>query len=715
MHLPHLHTSILVALAFLMSSCLAISQAPNGIGSGNSLEFNGVSDFINIGDSVANGVRTIEMWVKPDTNIFPNLADAKSFIVRDYATGNGQSINEFGLYFAPALWGTGGKIQFYRRVGSTNYRISSDNDTWHKNTWIHVAGTIDPVTGMKLYINGVLQQDTNSSTNPVGIMPAGNSNLISLGRWGAINTRYFDGELDEIRLWMDARSQKEIRENMCKKLSGNEQGLHAYWRMDESTGFTIFDASQNSWGGAITGTTKKVSSAPIGDESANLYNDSIPWTGWNNASLKLDAANGDTLEAHSLSNTQDPFGIHIYRVDTTPNTTNGINACHVDYYFGVFTADYPDTINDYDLTYHYNTSSGLISSANEIASTLYTRHNNAADPWGTLPATVDTLNDKIDKQGETYRGEYILAVSAIVPNQTICEGDPATCIVASPSGLTYLWPDSTTGDTFCTMVPGNYTVAVTHPGGCVENKAFQVQFSPGPSANLGPDTAVCPGDTICITVNNFGGTSYLWSNGNTTATSCLQQGTHSVVVTDSLGCERTDSINIDTRQMPVANFSLDSIECPVMVFSDNSTGAGPLSYMWDFGDGNTSTSKNPQHQYQTNGNYTVQLIVTGACGSDTSTLNLPINCISTDIDAGHLLQARIFPNPTTGNITIQFPVASFEEAMVHVYDRLGRDVLHYPVRITNEVDIDLSGLAAGAYSIQVREGKRNYIGRIIRE
>ena len=50
-------------------------------------------------------------------------------------------------------------------------------------------------------------------------------------------------------------------------------------------------------------------------------------------------------------------------------------------------------------------------------------------------------------------------------------------------------------------------------------------------------------------------------------------------------------------------------------FTDQSTG-GPTTWSWDFGDGGTSSSKNPSHTYTTPGTYTVNLTVTNTGGSD---------------------------------------------------------------------------------------------------
>jgi gliding motility-associated-like protein len=67
-------------------------------------------------------------------------------------------------------------------------------------------------------------------------------------------------------------------------------------------------------------------------------------------------------------------------------------------------------------------------------------------------------------------------------------------------------------------------------------------------------------------------------------------------------------------------------------FTNNATGPGTLTWFWDFGDGTTSTAKNPVHDYATPGNYTVALATTssGGCSDTIRRVNaLKIQNIST--------------------------------------------------------------------------------------
>jgi PKD repeat protein len=79
------------------------------------------------------------------------------------------------------------------------------------------------------------------------------------------------------------------------------------------------------------------------------------------------------------------------------------------------------------------------------------------------------------------------------------------------------------------------------------------------------------------------------------------------------------SESVPTPTPPTASFSsnVSTGYAPLSVaFTDRSTGS-PTSWIWSFGDGTSSTIKNPVHAYNKAGNYTVSLTVKNADGSDT--------------------------------------------------------------------------------------------------
>ncbi len=91
------------------------------------------------------------------------------------------------------------------------------------------------------------------------------------------------------------------------------------------------------------------------------------------------------------------------------------------------------------------------------------------------------------------------------------------------------------------------------------------------------------------------------------------------------------SASVPPQNPPVANFSSNEVSnnCSgVIQFTDLSSNL-PTSWLWNFGDGGTSTQQNPSHEYVTNGVYTVILKATNTYGSGTLadtnyiTINLP--------------------------------------------------------------------------------------------
>ncbi len=82
-----------------------------------------------------------------------------------------------------------------------------------------------------------------------------------------------------------------------------------------------------------------------------------------------------------------------------------------------------------------------------------------------------------------------------------------------------------------------------------------------------------------------------------------------------------------TPVTPVANFTADTTTGPSPVtvkFTDSSSNT-PTSWLWDFGDGTTSTDQNPTHTYSAIGNYTITLTATNNAGSSTLTQTSFIN------------------------------------------------------------------------------------------
>ncbi|HOK37291.1 MAG TPA: PKD domain-containing protein [Bacteroidales bacterium] len=199
----------------------------------------------------------------------------------------------------------------------------------------------------------------------------------------------------------------------------------------------------------------------------------------------------------------------------------------------------------------------------------------------------------------------------------------------------YEWNGVLGTQTYVASTSGDYTVVVSNSYGCTNSDQINVTIYPTFTldATVIDETSIGANDGS-ITINVTGGTqpyTGLWNTsvitpgtGNTIVYSGLTGGSYSVTVTDLNGCTATTSVFVNTLgASPVANFSFnDSIGCDNLTvqFIDLSNN-NPISWFWEFGDGQTSTEQNPVHSYTQAGVYSVSLTATNVIGSNTITFN----------------------------------------------------------------------------------------------
>ena len=105
--------------------------------------------------------------------------------------------------------------------------------------WSHLAATYDG-DSVRTYRNGIEVGSPHPATGNIQY-PASANAWIGKFNFGA-DEGFFDGKIDEVRIWEVARTKTEIQGYMNQSLSGNEPGLIGYWRFDEGIGTTVNDA-----------------------------------------------------------------------------------------------------------------------------------------------------------------------------------------------------------------------------------------------------------------------------------------------------------------------------------------------------------------------------------------------------------------------------------------------------------------------------------------
>jgi Zn-dependent metalloprotease len=217
-----------------------------------------------------------------------------------------------------------------------------------------------------------------------------------------------------------------------------------------------------------------------------------------------------------------------------------------------------------------------------------------------------------------------------------------------------------------------------------------------------------------LTVYMTSGSSY-----STTRTAAIKAATD-LFKTCSLQLHSTIdafyAIGVGAKDAPLVTsaFTSDitsSCKAPATVkFTNNSTNA--TTYKWDFGDGGTSTDKDPSHDFTKVGTYTVTLTSTGnSCSNKATPVVIKIdNC--TGIDNINPDNITVFPNPASSFISIK---STANITGVFVVDMLGKVVLSDITGKANETQLNISTLNAGVYFVKINTIDAQKLVKIIKE
>lgn len=175
----------------------------------------------------------------------------------------------------------------------------------------------------------------------------------------------------------------------------------------------------------------------------------------------------------------------------------------------------------------------------------------------------------------------------------------------------------------------------------------------------------CYSRNVTLTTSNYPTTQYLWNfgDGTTAITSPTAQHTYAapgsytvtLTVTDTTKCNLQATYQKKIITPPIVRLTLspaDTMGCiPLTVHFGNTTPSAG-HYLWDFGNGDTSTQYDPVYTYTRGGHYTVRLTLldSGTCNK-TDTVLLHIIAIDSSADAGFSVN-RQFYNCDSVDVTV---------------------------------------------------------------
>jgi hypothetical protein len=314
----------IAAMAFSGGAAAASPQEGNA-----SVNFDGEFGYVSgAGASLkpTGNTMTVQMWVKHDGL---ENSDQQDAVLIEKAGGW-----EVELRTESSSGGSAGEPKVNFDVG--NFGSLNSNEGVPEGEWTHITAVADG-NSMSIYINGELAGSKGES----GDITNNGASSVRLGTGTSEQSQFFDGRIDEVRVWDTGLSKFDIQTNYFDELNGDEEGLLAYYPVDPSdpSGTLVDHANANDLAIEQGSNTGKVTSP----------RDAIPVAPYTHA-----VANNGSVDV-SWSHRVGPVGdenpatnYKIYR-STTKDATNPTLVATV----GSSTTSYTDTGVSNDQTYYY--------------------------------------------------------------------------------------------------------------------------------------------------------------------------------------------------------------------------------------------------------------------------------------------------------------------------------------------------------------------------
>ena len=346
----------------------------------------------------------------------------------------------------------------------------------------------------------------------------------------------------------------------------------------------------------------------------------------------------------------------------------------------------------------------------------------APTPATTVPGTYTYYVSQKNTAGdESSRVAIVVTVNALPTTPSItangptsfCTGGNVELTSSSASGNN--WSTNATTQSITVTSSGSYSVTVTDNNGCsASSNATTVNVSNAPVPTVTASaTQACSGDQVTLTASTSD--SYSWSNGATTQSIQVStSGSYTVTTTNADACAgvgASDAVSVTFTATPTAAGSFTT-NGNIVTFANSSTGAN--SYSWDFGDFTNSSAPAPVHAYAANGDYQVVLTAINGNCTDTVIFNVAIT-VSIEELMG-ISNLTIYPNPASEAAIVSFENTTGTSFDLQLVDQLGRVIMsqnNIQSMGSNLVNIDLTNLSGGMYSIQLTSNQNTISKRLI--
>lgn len=585
-------------------------------------------------DVNVSSAMTLEFWVK----LVSGDAPYATYLIHKPTANNKTSYEIAADYYS-------GVLSSFVRTDQTSAWANS-GVALTKGAWTHVAVTYDANAGSdnhRIYINGVLSGKATGTGNIV--TDTKYCPLVVRGNNPGRTNNPGQLQMDELRLWNRALAGSEIRTGMSGPLTGSEPGLAAYYNFND----TVKDITGHGNDGLLMYKERydAMPEPPVADFSASPLSGTAPLvvtftnTSQDDIGIRTwDFGDGSTGAEQSPVHTYSQPGIYTVSLTLIGPGTSGVKtrASYITVSPPVGSLKVtitPDAANTAGAQWKVDTGDWQAGGATVANLTVGSHKLTFKDVTGwTTPAPQNVTIEK-DKTASAT-GAYVQHVGSLKVTIT-----PAAAMTAGAQWNVDAGDWQAGGSTVANLPIGSHTVTFKELTGwstpaaqtvTIENGKttaatgayvqqvgyLLVTIFPAAAITAGAQWRIDNGSWLksCVRVPNIAVGSHTVSFKN------LPGWTSPPPQTVTVNTARTTAATGNYTPLPlVPDFvgTPASGKAPLKVtFTDKST--GPITYrVWNFGDGGSSTAKNPSHVYQTVGTYTVTLTIAGAGGTKSAT------------------------------------------------------------------------------------------------
>jgi hypothetical protein len=321
------------------------------------------------------------------------------------------------------------------------------------------------------------------------------------------------------------------------------------------------------------------------------------------------------------------------------------------------------------MSYCANENLLLNAQGTEIDSYLWSTGDQSA---GTLISTPGVYTVELTHINGCVVVDSVVVAENALP-QVLITGDTVLCsndtvLLTAQTGASLIWSTGSSDTVIQVVKPGIYEVFVEDVNGCMNADQIEI-IEEIISLDLGTDTIICDGDAILLDAGDSYMSQISWSDGSSEKELQIVQGGKYWVQASGQFCTETDTINVKQRYAPLSDFNFNVANNTVEFFN-SSTDA--VSYLWSFGDGNSSQLSDPIHHYTNAGTYPVTLTAYNVCGLSKQTDTIFVNSLGIG-ELGYEGKVNVYPNPATEVIFVSFEDWS-GEVEISLMDALGRTI-----------------------------------------